>query len=399
MVTIAQQVVVPIITPDRAELIGPLEIKCSEPDCQSVFRSRSNLVLHLQKVHKKDVSLSFRQENTRFYCPEDGCVYNHKRNLDEQHKKNNYFTELKALKQHYIKVHKAKEYECKNCSKAFPDEFALRRHEKCCGFKYYCAVCGSTYRSQPCLGYHVKQKGHIFTWTDYDSLAELHMVEDESENKRRSGSKKKVLHQAIQTDVEKKANNNKKRGVSQTTQTARSSKKRKSVTSCSQSNKTTGVALEVASTQTLPVDLSVILEDPLLIDSASQTLPSFVENDTILCDIETQTERDVFLCNNIENSSDSTDLLLFNHMQTQTNQEFINIEFSDIETQTHWDTDFDYSDYYVSTETQTHFPRTALFFNNNPSSYTQTSQSVEYLNCLISDEEVPSTSTSIHTQT
>lgn len=399
MLSVAQNT--PIIIPDRAELIGPLEIKCTESKCSSVFKSRSNLVLHLQKVHKKDVSLSFRQENTRFYCPEENCIYHYQRNLDE--KTNNYFTELKALKQHYIKVHKAKNFECKICSKLFPDEFSLRRHEKCCGFKYFCAVCGATYRSQPCLAYHVKQKKHVFVWSEYESLAGTFVEQSNDKQKQQKQTKKKVLHQAIQTEVASSSRESKKRSISQTTQTTRTANKKKkharpidtkAVDSCGTKTQT---EMEVASTQTLPADLS-LLDDLLLTDSACQTMPQ-----NLFCSSQTQTERDVFLAGDMQ-GSDSTDLMLFNHMYTQTSTyELFDVhELTDIETQTHWDTDFDYTSFYVSTETQTHYPRSSLVFvgGNPSSSSTQTSQSIEDLGRLVTEDQTNTIQcTSIHTQT
>lgn len=235
-------------------------------------------------------------------------------------------------------------------------------------------MCGSTYRSQPCLAYHVKQKKHSFIWSDYDALAELYITTNDDGKRRGGGGKKKVSHQAIQTDIEKKSK--KRGGVSQTTQTATRSTTKKKRTIASTSIETVEVA---TSTQTLPVDFSFLNDPLLLIDSASQTMPTF-EPDLQVCNIETQTERDVFLGCDTQNT-DSIELMLCNNMQTQTNHEWFSTGLNDIETQTHWDTEFDYSGYNVSTETQTQYP-SSLIFNSNSSSYTQTSRCVEFIDRL-----------------
>lgn len=88
---------VPII-PKKSDLFGSKTVEC--PDCLSVFKSQSNLALHLIKVHKKnDVTLTSRDQGFQlcFYCPEERCLYNRDRNLEEN--QNHFFTEFKLLKQ------------------------------------------------------------------------------------------------------------------------------------------------------------------------------------------------------------------------------------------------------------------------------------------------------------
>lgn len=383
------------IMPERSELLLGQTIKCSEPDCVSTFKSQSNLTLHLLKIHKKNVSLSFRRELNQvyfYYCPEPHCIYNRDKNLEEN---KNYFTELKHLKQHFRKVHKEKEFQCLSCKKAFPDEFSLKRHVKVCGQKFYCGVCGSSYKNQTSLVYHVKQKSHTFEMTDFDRLMALYGADEDdvcvtgTKNKKKSRAK---THQAIQTD---QAKTKKRPAITQTTQTlACTNKKPKGVVN--DVDVTCQKVEVVASTQTLPIDLNYIFDDPLLTyaDNSSQTGHDLTSSHFHM---ETQTELNSSVVNNfpleMDNSCDN-DPLLFNHMHTQTTDELLEDACFDIHTQTHFDTEFDYSDYQelVSTETQTYIPRSSLYANNS-SSYTQTSQSIEALN------QIDTTFTSSHTQT
>lgn len=384
------------IMPERSELLLGPTIKCSEPACLSTFKSQSNLTLHLLKIHKKNVSLSFRREMNLiyfYYCPESDCIYNRFKNMEEN---KNYFTELKHLKQHFRKVHKEKEFLCSSCKKAFPDEFSLKRHSKVCGQKFYCGICGSTYKNQTSLVYHVKQKGHSFEMTDFDSFSMLYGLEVDEvclgiKSKKKGKAK---THQAIQTDQTK---TKKRPAITQTTQTL----------ACTTNKRSKGAVpdvdtgqicqkLEAASTQTLPIDLNNIFDDPLLTyaDNSSQTGHDLTSH----FHMETQTELEnsgvvhnfsLEMSNSCEN-----DPLFFNHMHTQTTDELLEDACFDIHTQTHFDTEFDYSDYQelVSTETQTYIPRSSLYANNS-SSYTQTSQSIEALNLIDTNFN------SIHTQT
>lgn len=379
------------IMPEKSELLGQT-ISCSEAGCSSAFKSQSNLTLHLLKIHKKNVSLSFRKDLNQiyfYYCPETDCIYNRSKNLEEN---KNYFTELKHLKQHFRKVHKVKEFQCSSCKKAFPDEFALKRHSKVCGQKFYCGICGSSYKNQTSLVYHVKQKGHVFEMSTFDQLSSLYGQES-SEDSLGTRSKKKgkaKTHQAIQTEQTK---TKKRPAITQTTQTlARTNKRSKpAVTDID-----TGQKLEAASTQTLPIDFNNIFDDPLLTyaDNSSQTGHDLISH----FHMETQTEQSSSITNFsldlINCCSNDNDPLLFNHMHTQTTDELLEDTSYDIHTQTHFDTEFDYSDYQelVSTETQTYIPRSNLYANNS-SSYTQTSQSIEALN------QIDTTFNSIHTQT
>lgn len=365
------------IVPERSELLlGQKTIKCSEPSCESTFKSQSNLTLHLLKIHKKNVSLSFRRELNQvnfYYCPEPACIYNRSNNLDIN---KNYFTELKHLKQHFRKVHKEKDFNCGSCGKAFPDEFTLKRHVKVCGQKFYCGICGSSYKTQTSLIYHVKQKGHAFEMRDYDELLAVYGTEIVADGKAKSKKGKVKTHQAIQTEQTK---TKKRPGVTQTTQTlARQANKRSKAETETEANQ----KLEAASTQTLPIDMNYIFDDLSYADNSSQTSHDLISH----FHIQTQTEQN----SNVLESAIDNDPLLFNHMCTQTTDELLEDTCFDIHTQTHFDTEFDYySDYQelVSTETQTYIPRNNLYANN-ASSYTQTSQSIETLNQI-----------DIHTQT
>lgn len=382
------------IMPERSELLFEQIIQCSESGCSSTFKCQSNLTLHLLKIHKKNVSLSFRKEMNQvylYYCPETECIYNRAKNLDEN---KNYFTELKHLKQHFRKVHKEKEFQCASCTKAFPDEFSLKRHTKVCGQKFYCGICGSSYKNHTSLMYHVKQKRHVFEMSDFDQLSSVYLaseLNDISRNKKKGRAK---THQAIQTEQHTKTK--KRPAVSQTTLTlAHTNKRSKSAVNNIDSGQNMQ-KVEAASTQTLPIDFEHIFDDPLLTyaDSSSQT-----GHDLVQFHMETQTDpNEILPISNFtlldSDSSYANDPLLFNNMHTQTTDELLEDTCYDIHTQTHFDTEFDYTDYQelVSTETQTYIPRNNLYANNS-SSYTQTSQSIEALN------QIDTTFNSTHTQT
>lgn len=374
------------IMPDRLELLSEKSFHCTEKNCLSTFKSQSNLTLHLLKSHRKNVSLSFRERNHRYcyHCPEQDCVY-HESEGESNGK--NCFTQLKHLKQHFRKVHKNKDFQCSNCDKGFPDDFALKRHAKICGYQFYCGICGLKYKNNQSLVHHVKQKGHQFTMSVFD---------DSLNNSPTSSSKEKdrlKAHQASQTDHIVRKSNKKRGGVSQMTQTSRICKKAK--TSSSKESSLLTQRQEVAATQTLPIDLN-ILDDPLLMytDNSSQTghdlISDILNMDSKLCHTETQTENRLLFTDSIEKNI--SDPLLFNNMHTQTSEELLADLSMDTQTQTHWDTEFNFDSYLVSTETQTCIPRLNLF-QNNSSTYTQTSQSIEYL------DQLNQTYNSIQTQT
>ncbi|KAL0270604.1 UNVERIFIED_CONTAM: hypothetical protein PYX00_007958 [Menopon gallinae] len=80
-------------------------VRCSEENCSAVFKSTSNLNMHLIRHHKiSSLELCKKDAVRQFYCPAQLCMYN------KDSKK--HFTKLKYLKQHFLKVHAAKNFIC-----------------------------------------------------------------------------------------------------------------------------------------------------------------------------------------------------------------------------------------------------------------------------------------------
>ena len=137
------------------DLLKPFhEIKCSQPECSSIFTNQSNYEMHLEKHHR--LAPPAKSLNTRlFYCPEVNCVY-HYGTSEAKHFKN-----FKYLRQHYQKVHLIKDYKCSECHKAFATENQLTKHQRdLCGKKFICNDCSWSYDSLEALLRHGKRKGH-----------------------------------------------------------------------------------------------------------------------------------------------------------------------------------------------------------------------------------------------
>lgn len=64
--------------------------------------------------------------------------------------------------QHYLKVHRVKEFECESCHKKF---FTLKdktNHQVVeCGKKFICSICNFTYDNKLSLFTHAKRKNHM----------------------------------------------------------------------------------------------------------------------------------------------------------------------------------------------------------------------------------------------
>lgn len=100
--------------------------------------------------------LGLRSFNVRLYhCPELNCMYQ----FGQENGK--HFKTMKYLRQHYQKVHLAKDFVCDDCGKAFTLESQLRKHKKdVCGKVFACRECGWPYESLEALLTHGKRKGH-----------------------------------------------------------------------------------------------------------------------------------------------------------------------------------------------------------------------------------------------
>ena len=125
-------------------------VVCTEIGCSSVFTSASNLGLHLAQTHKKGIFLRTSRIVKSFHCPEVHCIYNQIR----------FFSSLKQLKQHYLKVHKEKTFICHTCDLKFPTQQSQNSHSEFCGVKFRCGDCSSSYAVYESLRTHCRRKKH-----------------------------------------------------------------------------------------------------------------------------------------------------------------------------------------------------------------------------------------------
>jgi len=130
-------------------------VYCTETGCNSVFKSESNLNLHLAKSHKNEemanlLSKQTNPVNRQYYCPDDSCIYNQSK----------YFKSLKLLKQHYLKVHSEKYILCEKCRKGFATESHKNLHRDYCGINFNCCDCEASYNCYDTLTTHARRKKH-----------------------------------------------------------------------------------------------------------------------------------------------------------------------------------------------------------------------------------------------
>lgn len=375
------------ITPEISELTPSTnkQVICPEINCESTFQNSSRLNFHLKNHHKKVIKPEPDKKLIKnFHCPVNNCIYH------ENSKDYRFFTCLKYLKQHFLKVHAEKLIKCDNCEKCFSNENLKNNHEKLCGVKLRCNECGWEYNSKEALQTHGKRKNHKIYAEVQPMISEpkVQLILPKPELKFFMKIEKTTNDQSVQTDEQIASSPKKERKRTSQTQTFGNSKKLKttSETQTFKVDTTENFTLTLdemngwknnSSTQT---NLNLFEEsDSNLVDSSSQTqnnlnnMNYFEDSlscfgiDAGLCSIETQTDLDHLF----NNSSDSTNLdqILekYSHMHTQTCEEIL-YEFglTDIQTQTNLT---NYNDLLVSTETQTQH------FLGNSSIQTQTSTS------------------------
>ncbi|XP_069688080.1 serine-rich adhesin for platelets [Periplaneta americana] len=143
------------ICPPPSELcVIKTNIHCPEEGCRSIFKNTANLDMHLIKHHKKENnSKKDMGVNYQYHCPIEECPYN----LQSKQ----FFKCLKYLKQHYLKVHAEKSFQCKTCLKGFSTEAAKKHHSRICGIKFTCS-CNNTYDTYEALLTHAKRSSHTF---------------------------------------------------------------------------------------------------------------------------------------------------------------------------------------------------------------------------------------------
>ncbi|KAL0134752.1 hypothetical protein PUN28_001490 [Cardiocondyla obscurior] len=128
------------------------DVKCEK--CELVFRNEPSYRLHDLKVHQSKNLDKVAKENARYHCPVQSCVYA----VNSQR----YFSSMKYLKQHYLKVHAEKNYVCDRCGKSFSTESAKNGHATDCGVKFTCS-CSKTYITYEALLTHAKRFQHVIT--------------------------------------------------------------------------------------------------------------------------------------------------------------------------------------------------------------------------------------------
>ncbi|PSN52720.1 hypothetical protein C0J52_06167 [Blattella germanica] len=143
------------ICPPPSELCGiNTNVHCPEDGCKKIFSNSSNLDMHLLKHHKKEnIWKKDKGKSCQYHCPVEECIYNLKSDQS--------FKCLKYLKQHYLKVHAEKSFQCDKCPKGFSTEAALKYHSRVCGLKFVCS-CEHAYDSYEALLTHARRSSHTF---------------------------------------------------------------------------------------------------------------------------------------------------------------------------------------------------------------------------------------------
>lgn len=132
-------------------------VECKEKSCNKVFKSESNLNLHLAKTHGK-VELLKIHEFKQYHCPDPQCIYHNRK----------YLKSMKLLRQHYSKVHSTKDFNCNHCLDRFTSQKSFENHLPYCGVKFSCCDCDAQYPSYETLQTHGRRKRHnILSKKDY----------------------------------------------------------------------------------------------------------------------------------------------------------------------------------------------------------------------------------------
>ncbi|XP_015186606.1 PREDICTED: ATM interactor [Polistes dominula] len=139
-----------MVCPSAEELSVIKNSICCE-QCGLLFRNEPRYRLHDLKVHQRKKLGKITKENVRYHCPVETCVYA----PDSER----YFTTMKYLKQHYLKVHAEKTFACTSCAKSFSTEAAKEGHMRICGIEFSC-YCSKTYSTYEALLTHAKRSLH-----------------------------------------------------------------------------------------------------------------------------------------------------------------------------------------------------------------------------------------------
>ncbi|XP_046814959.1 protein indeterminate-domain 13 [Vespa crabro] len=139
-----------MVCPSAEELSVIKNSICCE-QCGLLFRNEPRYRLHNLKVHQRKKLGKTIKENVHYHCPVETCVY-----APESER---YFTTMKYLKQHYLKVHAEKTFACTRCAKSFSTEAAKEGHMRICGIEFSC-YCSKTYSTYEALLTHAKRSLH-----------------------------------------------------------------------------------------------------------------------------------------------------------------------------------------------------------------------------------------------
>ncbi|XP_043288000.1 uncharacterized protein Asciz [Venturia canescens] len=139
-----------IVCPKAEELsVIVNKVRCEE--CGLTFSNEPRLRMHVLKIHEHKNLIKNIKEDVRYHCPENTCVYA----LTSQR----FFTTMKYLKQHYLKVHAAKKFGCDQCDKSFSTEAARIAHSRVCGVEFTCG-CLRVFGTYEALLTHCKRASH-----------------------------------------------------------------------------------------------------------------------------------------------------------------------------------------------------------------------------------------------
>ncbi|XP_055531755.1 ATM interactor [Wyeomyia smithii] len=379
------------VTPE--EIVANRIFTCQISDCGERFTNTSNLQMHLTKHHKLSSSMCNSRDSTKkqFYCPIQCCMYNVLASGI------NFFTSFRSLKQHYLKMHCEKHFECNRCPKSFATGSLLRAHQTNCGNEFICKVCSHSYGSREALLTHTRRKNHGYK----ELLAE-------KSDKRKVEAKQKpnkIFRHSSTHSV--KANEKEQISVrkSRTTQTELQRKLNECSTQTTKLEPSSSFPTCTSTTdsfcQTTLEQLSYFDDSKMNYFDAKKICEGHqCEAEPVVCVCsETQTE---LIYDTMFPNEDRADPMLYSHMYTQTCDDiFSELGLATIETQTNWN---GLGEFLVSTETQTlNLICDASESNLNAgnqngeerisSIQTQTSATMEFLNAISSE------SNSIHTQT
>ncbi|XP_022218212.2 uncharacterized protein LOC111071269 [Drosophila obscura] len=143
-------------TPNISELLPEREYRCEQCGDQ-VFSNYSHYQLHLRQRHKVVIS---KPNISVFYCPVERCRY-HASAIGRVEGRS--FSSLRLVRQHFQKIHLAKNYKCLICGDKFLLQRDLDRH-KC--LEHKCPVCQLTYSSAAGLRTHMRRKNHLLDKND-----------------------------------------------------------------------------------------------------------------------------------------------------------------------------------------------------------------------------------------